>query len=207
MLRILIADDHEIVRKGLRHILYEAFPDAYFEEAVDGAALVEKALQQEWSIILCDITMPGINGIQALQQIRAKLPALPILIVSIQTEEQYSKTVIRAGASGYVCKDAAPNELISAVQTVLQGKKYTSSPEKTKQENKKGKDGLPHDQLSIRELEVLKMLANGKNLIEIGENLSLSPSTISTFRARILKKLGLSNNSELTRYAVIHKLI
>jgi two-component system invasion response regulator UvrY len=207
MLRILIADDHEIVRKGLKHILLEEFPFAHIEEAVDGIMLLEKALNADWDIVLCDIAMPNLNGIKALQQIKAKLPALPVLIISIQTEEQYSKTMLRAGASGYLSKDAAPKELVTAVQTILEGNKFFLSAAKNKTEAPETIGVPPHEQLSIRELEVLKLLANGNTLIQIGEALSLSPSTISTFRARIVKKLGVSNNAELTRYAVANNLI
>ena len=207
MLRVLIADDHEIVRRGLKHILLEKYPSAHIEEVMDGSALVEQTLKGKWDLILCDITMPGLSAIRALQLIRAQLPGIPVLVISIQTEEQYSKTMLRAGASGYLCKDAAPNELITAVQTVLQGKIYLSPSDKPNPNHNDASARLPHEQLSIRELEVLKMLANGKSLIEIGEKLSLSPSTISTFRARILKKLEVTNNSELTKYSIIHKLI
>ncbi|HEX7846270.1 MAG TPA: response regulator transcription factor, partial [Chitinophagaceae bacterium] len=146
------------------------------------------------------------NGIKALQQIRLTLPDLPVLIISIQTEEQYSRTMLKAGASGYLSKDAAPKELVLAVQTILQGNKYVSPQQKNIIEDKEPHKAL-HEQLSIRELEVLKLIATGKTLIEIGEILSVSPSTISTFRARILRKLKITNNAELARYAVANKLI
>lgn len=204
MLRILIADDHELIRTGLKRILHDEFTFAEFDEAENGKDLLQKALSANWNIILCDLNLPDMSGIKALKEIKAKRPEIAVLIISIQTEEQYCKTVLRAGASGYLTKDAASGELINAVHTILDGKKYTTS---VSSERKPPFYKSLHEQFSLRELEVLQQLASGKSLIEIGENLSLSPSTISTFRARILRKLNLLNNAELIRYAIENNLI
>ncbi len=205
MLRFLIADDHEIVRRGLKHILLNEFPSAQIKEVADGRSLLTIALQQEWDLVITDISMPELSGIKALQQIKEQKPQTPVLILSLQTGEQYSKTAFRAGASGYVSKDAPPEELVSAISKILRGEKQQQS--EIRAENKPSSEKLPHELLTLRELEVLRMLAEGKALVEIATTLSLSPSTISSFRARILKKIGAENNAGLVRYAVEHKLL
>ncbi len=205
MLRILIADDHDVVRKGLKHILLSEFPSAHVQEVADGKSLVQEALRDTWDFILSDITMPELSGILALQKIREVNPTVPIIILSVQTSDQYSKTAFRAGASGYVGKDAAPDKLISVIKRVLKGERQAAAI--TGNENEAFSGKLPHEHLTIREMEVFKLLANGKALVEIAELLSLSPSTISSFRARILKKTGAANNADLVRYAVENNLL
>lgn len=207
MLRILIADDHEIVRKGLRQILLDEFPFAEIEEVVNGASLLERALREEWSVILSDISMPGISGIEALKEIRKKPGNTPVLILSMYPEDQYALSAIREGAAGYLTKDMAQEELVNAVRKVLTGKKYFS-PNMTERlaSHAQQQHRLPHEALSERELTVLKLLAAGKSISEIAAELELGITTISTYRSRILEKMRMKNNAELTRYALENRL-
>ncbi|MDB5226724.1 MAG: response regulator transcription factor [Bacteroidota bacterium] len=207
-MKILIADDHAIVRKGVIELLRKEFPGAEICEISDGAEAINKARDNTWDIILMDISMPGRSGIEALKQIRADGVKTPVLMLSMQPEDQYAIRVLKAGASGYVNKDCATAELIAAVHKVLAGRKYISPAVSEKLAvsiNDTGKTG--HELLSDREMQVLELIANGKTLSEIGNEISLSVNTISTYRARILVKLELHNNGELTRYALDNNLV
>jgi two-component system, NarL family, invasion response regulator UvrY len=208
MLRILIADDHEIIRKGLRQILLEAFSFAHIEEAGDGNTLLEKALSGDWNIIISDIAMPGPNGIEALKIIKQQFPRLPVLILSIHPEEQYTRRVLRCGASGYLSKDAATRELVIAVQRILQGRKYIAPTIVDKFIDDQDNAGKAlHELLSNREFDVFKMLVTGKSVTDIAETLSLGITTVSTYRSRVLEKMNMKSNAELTRYAIENKLL
>jgi two-component system invasion response regulator UvrY len=208
-MRILIADDHAILRKGLKEILLEEYPSAYIEEVGDADALFKKTLNSEWDVIITDLSMPGRSGLEALREIKQYSPKIPVLVLSIYPEDQYATRVLKAGASGYINKDAAPTELVKAVQRVLQGRKYitTSIAEKLANNLSMDTDKAPHELLTDREFDVMKLLASGKPVLEIAKILSLSPTTISTYRARILDKMNLKNNSDLTRYALNNGLI
>ena len=209
MPRILIADDHEIVRKGLKQILLEEFSFAYIEEAVDGEMLVNKALTGNWDIIISDIAMPGLNGVEALRRIKLQFPKMPVLILSIHSEEQYTRRILNAGASGYLSKDAATKELVTAVQRILHGRRYISpsvAEKFTDRQMQEGNKAL-HDLLSHREFDVFKMLAAGNPLTEIAEALTIGITTVSTYRSRVLEKMNMKSNAELTRYAVENKLL
>lgn len=205
MIRILIADDHEVVRTGLKYILLAEFPDAEIAEVSNGRHLLQRALDEHWDIILSDITMPEMNGIQALQYIKSAKPAMPVLIISMQTGEQYLKKLRKAGASGYFSKGADPDELLIAVHTILRGERYF--PAQRSEKFPDSTSGMPHELLSIRELEIMKLIARGKSLIDIAELLNLSPSTVSTFRARVFKKMKFTSDADLVRYAVENHLI
>ncbi|MEO5941857.1 MAG: response regulator transcription factor [Ferruginibacter sp.] len=209
MIRILIADDHSIVRRGLRQILLEGFPTAAIEEVPDAEAMIKKIIQSEWDVVISDLSMPGRSGLEALQQIKQLHPRLPVLILSIHPEEQYALRVLKAGASGYLSKDMAPDELVNAVHRVMLGKKYitASIAEKLASVLDQDSDKPSHEYLSDREFSVLKLLASGKSVSEIAESLFLSVTTVSTYRARIMAKMGLKNNADLTLYAIEHKLL
>ena len=209
MLRILIADDHTVVRKGLRQILLDEFPTAEIEEVADAEALIQKVMTAQWDVVISDLSMPGRSGLDALQQIKVSHPYLPVLILSIHPEEQYALRALKSGAWGYLSKDTAPDELVKAVQRVLLGKKYISQAIAEKLAGNFSANALisPHESLSDREFDVMKLLANGKSVSEIAEMLSLSATTLSTYRARILAKMNLKSNSDLTRYAIENKLI
>jgi two-component system invasion response regulator UvrY len=209
MLRILIADDHTVVRKGLKQILLDEFPSAVIEEVADAEELIKKVMSAKWDIVISDVSMPGRSGLDALQQIKLSFPELPVLILSIHPEEQYALRALKSGASGYLSKDTATEELVNAVKKVLLGKKYISQAiaERLANSFSSGTALNSHESLSDREFDVMKLLANGKSVSEIAELLSLSVTTVSTYRARIMVKMNLKSNSDLTKYAIENKLI
>jgi two-component system, NarL family, invasion response regulator UvrY len=208
MLRFLIADDHAIIRRGLKQILLEEYPTAIIEETGDAETLVAKSSQGEWDVVICDLNMPGRSGLDALQQIKQVSPALPVLIMSISPEDQYAVRVLKGGASGYLSKEKIHDELIPAVQIVLQGRKFiTTGIAEILAESLDIKSDQKHELLSNREFDVLKLLASGKSVSEIAEQLSLSVTTVSTYRSRVLEKMRMRSNAELTRYALEKKLI
>ena len=208
-MRFLIADDHTIVRRGLRQILLEGFPDAEIEEVPDAEDLIKNTIQSDWDIIISDLSMPGRSGLEALQQIKQIKPKIPVLILSIHPEEQYALRVLKAGAAGYLSKDLAPDELVNAVNRVLLGKKYitVSIAEKLASVLDQDSDKQPHELLSDREFSVLKLLATGKSVSEIAESMFLSVTTVSTYRARIMAKMNLNTNADLILYSIEHKLL
>ncbi len=209
MIRILIADDHSVVRQGLERILMKEFPSALVEQVADGEDMVNKVMQSEWDLVISDLSMPGRSGLDALQQIKELNPKLPILILSVHPEEHYAIRVLKAGASGYLNKNMAPEELVNAVHRVLLGRKYiTPSIAEKLAEQINGETGqMPHEQLSDREFEVLKLVASGRSLTEIADTLSISATTVSTYRARIMTKMNLKTNADLTRYAMTNNLL
>ena len=209
MLRILIADDHSVVRKGLRQILTEGFPGAVIEEVGDAEEMIKKVVLADWDVVISDLSMPGRSGLEALQQIKQINNKIPVLILSVHPEEQYALRVLKAGASGYLNKDMAPEELVNAVQRVMLGKKYitASIAEKLASVFDQDTDKAAHEFLSDREFSVLKLLAAGKSVSEIAESLFLSVTTVSTYRARIMAKMNMKNNADLTLYAVENKLL
>lgn len=209
MLKFLIADDHSLIRKGLSIVLREEFPGAEVSEVTDSSALVNKAVDQKWDLIISDISMPGRSILETLRQLKKLLPATPVLILSVHPEDQYVVRALKAGASGYLNKESRPEELVKAIKQLLQGKKYVSAEGAEKLAASFGDDPnkMPHEKLSEREFDVLKRLASGKTVSDIAAALSLSVNTISTYRARILEKMNMQNNAELTLYAVENKLI
>ena len=209
MIKILIADDHIIVRRGLKQILLEEFPFAFIEEVGDAEELIKKVMNEEWSVVISDLSMPGRSGLESLQQIKQYHPKLPVLILSIHPEEHYAIRVLKAGASGYLNKDLAPEELVKAVNCVLAGKRYitASIAEKLASSLDLNSEKVPHEFLSDREFEVLKLIAAGKSVSDIAEQFSLSVTTVSTYRARIMAKMNLKTNADLTLYAIEHDLL
>lgn len=207
-MRILIADDHTVVRKGLKQILLEAFKTAHIQEVSDAEELVKEALKAQWDVVITDLSMPGRSGLDALHQIKQHDPKLPVLILSIHPEEQYAIRALKAGAAGYLSKDMASEELVNAVHRVLLGKKYISPSvaEKLASALDLDEEKQLHEYLSDREFDVLKLIATGKSITEIAGLLSLSPTTISTYRTRILTKLNMKNNADLILYSLEHKL-
>ena len=208
MNKILIADDHAVVRRGLIQILSEGFPGAVFGEASNGQEVLKRIREQKWSLLTLDIGMPGRSGIDLLGDIHAYDPRLPVLVLSVHPEDQYARRVLKAGAAGYLSKDTAALELINAARTVLKGGRYVSaSLAEQLAADLATKSGEPHHELlSDRELEVLRMMAAGKTVTNIADHLTLSPKTVSTYRARILGKMGLTTTAELIRYAVENNL-
>lgn len=209
MLRILIGDDHAIIRKGLTQILREAYPSALIAEAHDAEEVIKQTVGGEWDVIICDLSMPGRSGLDVVQHVKQNFPQLPVLILSIHPEEQYAVRALRAGAAGYLSKDAATDELVKAVQRVLQGRKYVSSAiaEKIAADLHNDSSKPLHETLSDREFDVLKLIAQGKSVSEIAQQLSLGVTTVSTYRARILSKLNMKTNADLVRYSIEHNIL
>lgn len=209
-MRIILADDHIVVRKGLKLMLLEGFPGATIEDVGDAEDLIKKVIKENWDIVITDLNMPGRSGLDALVQIKQMKPDLPVLVLSLNPEDQYAIRVLKAGASGYVTKDAPPEELIKAIQQVKLGKKYITpaiAEKLTAFFDDEQEEKPLHEGLSNREFDVLKMLAAGKSVSEISEHLFLSVTTVSTYRSRILSKMQLKNNAEITLYAIENKLI
>ncbi|MEP7277356.1 MAG: response regulator transcription factor [Bacteroidota bacterium] len=209
MKRFLIADDHAIIRYALKNILLAAFLNAHVEEVVDAEDLLRKVMTEEWDVVITDISMPGRSGLEILQQIRQTHPKLPVLVLSMHPEELYAVRVMKAGGSGYLRKDTAMQELVNAVNRVLLGKKYItpSIAEHLAHSVENDSANIPHEDLSDREFEIAKLLASGMSLTDISEKLSLSITTISTYRMRIMKKLNLKTNADLTLYAIEYKML
>ncbi|SRR5258706_11024434 len=208
-MKFLIADDHAIVRKGIVQLLREEFTMSEIKEVTNGNAVLEEARKQLWDAILLDISMPGRSGIEVVKQIRTNGVKTPILVVSMYPEEQYAIRALKAGASGFLSKESANEELLAAVHKILSGKKYISPSIADKLVDAVGVPGeIPTlELLTDREMQVLQLIASGKTVSGIAEEISLSVNTISTYRTRILEKLSLTNNAELTRYAIDHKLV
>lgn len=208
-MKILVADDHAIVRKGLKQILLDEYPFGEIEECSNTEELLNKAIGGNWDVIISDISMPGRSGLEALHHIHEAHPHVPVLILSMHPEEQYAIRALKAGASGYCSKDLAHDELVNAVRRVLTGRKYITPTlaEALATRLEQETHAEPHKRLSNREFEVFKMIAAGKSVSEIADNLRLSATTISTYRARILSKMNFKTNSDLTRYALENKLI
>jgi len=204
MIKILIADDHAIVREGLKQIVAETSDMVVSGEAADGQEVLELLRKDGWDLVLLDIAMPGRGGMDTLKALKQEKPALPVLILSIYPEEQYAVRALRAGASGYLTKESAPEELISAIRKVSRGGKYVSASLAEKLVSELGIDTERpvHEKLSDREYQVMLMIASGKTVKEIADELSLSVKTISTHRTRALAKMGMKNNAEITYYAI-----
>lgn len=207
--RILIVDDHVIIRKGLKQILADAFSNAVFGEAKNGAEALEEIGKQSWDIVLLDITMPGRSGLDILEQLVNAQPNLAVLVLSMHSEDQYAVRVLKCGAAGYLTKNTASEEVVCAVQKVLSGGKYISATlaEKLASNLSAPVARSPHETLSDREYQVMRFIAQGKSVKEIGFELSLSVKTISTYRTRILDKMRLKTNADIIRYAVHERLV
>ncbi|MEN9549804.1 MAG: hypothetical protein RIR12_2395 [Bacteroidota bacterium] len=206
MKKIIVADDHGFIRLGIIQILKDEYPTAEIKEVENGEALTKAVLDEDFDLVISDLDMPGRNGLESLEQIKVFKPNLPVLILSIYPDELYAIRVLKAGASGYLNKNAAPYELIKAIDRIRLGKKYIT-PEIAEKLLDNKSDGMQHEQLSNREFEIFKMLAEGKTVSQISEALALALTTVSTHRSRIMSKLALTTNAELTRYAIAHHII
>lgn len=204
MIKILIADDHAIVREGLKQIVAETSDMVVADEVSSGHEVLAKASKNDYDVLVLDITMPGRNGLDVLKQLKSEKPDLQVLILSIHPEEQYAVRCLKAGASGYLTKESAPDELTAAIRKISQGKKYVTASlaEKLALDLEVGMEKLPHETLSDREYEVMCMIASGKTVKGIAEVLFLSERTIRTYRYRILEKMNMKSNTELTHYAI-----
>ena len=209
MLRILIADDHEVVRKGLMKVLAEILQPIKVDEARNGQEAMSKVLKSEYDLVVLDIKMPGKSGLDVLKEIKQHKPKLPVLILSMHPEEQFAVRAIRAGASGYLTKECAGDELVLAVQKALKGERYISGSlaQILAGELDSDSEKSLHEILSDREFQVMLMIASGKAVSVIAKELCLSVKTISSYRTNILLKTGMKNNAEITHYAIHNKLV
>ena len=208
-MRILIADDHAVFRRGLKETLVEAFPRINFGEAKTAAETVELVRRHPWDIVILDISMPGKSGLDILDDVKRLRPGTPVLLLTMHPEQQYARRALKAGAAGYLTKDSVPDELKSAIKRIAAGGRYVSATlaEKLAVDLRHGADVPLHELLSDREFQVLRMLASGKTVREMAEDLSLSVKTVSTYRGRILEKTGMKTNAELIRYALEAQLV
>jgi two-component system invasion response regulator UvrY len=209
VLRILIADDHPVFRRGLKQIIAETPDMIVADEAADGREALKKAATGDFDVLLLDISMPFKNGVDVLSQLRSERSKLHVLVLSVHLEEQYAVRALKAGASGYLTKESAPEELVAAIRKVSTGGKYVSASLAEHLAAIVQRDGEPvlHENLSHREYQVLCMIASGMTASEAARELSLSVKTISTYRGRILEKLGMKTNAELIRYAIENQLL
>lgn len=208
MRRILIVDDHEVVRDGVKTIFDEQAATIAFGDASTASEALQLASDHSWDIVLLDLSLGGRSGLEVLKELKQIQPRTPVLILSMHSEEQYARRAFKAGAAGYITKDSSRAELWKAIDKVIRGGKYVSPEmaEKLVTYIEKASDAEPQDTLSDREFEVMRLIASGKTVSEIAEILALSDKTISTYRARILEKMGMKTNAELTRYVIQHRL-
>jgi DNA-binding NarL/FixJ family response regulator len=209
VIRILIVDDHAILRRGLKEILMSELEGAVCGEAENAEQVLAQIQCQDWDVVILDVTMPGRSGLDVLKDLKALQPKLPVLVLSMHPEDQYGKRVLKAGASGYLNKDSAPEELIKAILKVRTGGHYVSPAlaERLAVDLSENAGRPVHEILSDREFEVLRMIASGKTVSQISENLHLSVTTVSTYRARILEKLNMTTTAELIHYALQNHLV
>ncbi|MGZ4035718.1 MAG: response regulator [Bacteroidia bacterium] len=208
-MNVLIADDHELVRNGLKRIICEEFSSAKVYEVSNGAEAEQMARAGKWDIIIMDMSMPFKTGLDVLKQLRSESIIIPVLILSIHPESQYALRVLKAGGNGYISKDCPHSDFLKAIRLILGGKKYISSEvaERLLANLHKGITKEPHELASDRELQILKLIASGQTVTKIADCLSLSVATISTYRHRLLEKMNLKNNAELTFYAINNHLL
>ena len=209
MIRILIVDDYPVVRRGIKGIFDDQPDEAVFGEAGSAAEALELIRREDWDVMVLDISLSGRSGLEVLKESKQIRPKLPVLVLSFHSEELYARRAFKAGAGGYITKDSSRTELLKAIHKVIKRGKYVSAAlaEKLVFDIERGTDRPPHEALSDRELEVTCLIASGKTVTEIAEVLSLSDKTISTYRARILDKMGMKSNAELTYYAITNKLV
>ena len=208
-LKIMLVDDHAVVRQGLKQILVEAFSDGVFGEAQNAAEALALVRQEPWDVVVLDLTLPGESGLDVLKQIRRDHSDLPVLILSMHPENQYAVRTIKAGAAGYLTKESAPEELVQAIRKIQSGGKYISDSvaEKLAFHIVTGDEKPPHEKLSDREYQIMCMIASGKEVKQIADELSLSVKTVSTYRARLLEKMNMQTNAEVTYYAISNHLV
>ncbi|MSU62367.1 MAG: response regulator transcription factor [Pedosphaera sp.] len=210
MLNILVTDDHAVIRRGLRQIITEGFgADAAIEEAQNAQEALDHVWKREWDVVLLDITMPGRSGIDILKDIKLARPNTPVLFLTMHEEDQFAIRVLKAGASGFINKESAPDELVRAIRKAVSGGRYVSTAlaEKLALGLGSNSDKQPHEQLSDREFQVLCKIASGRTATQIAQDLGLSVKTVSTYRSRILEKMHKDNNAELTSYAIKNRLV
>ena len=208
-MKVLIVDDHVVVRDGVKRIVTEQLGNCVFGEAQSSHEALDLAKESKWDVIVLDITLGGTNGIETLKELKQISPRTPVLILTMHSEEQYARRAFKAGAAGYITKDVSRSELSKALKRVIEGGRYVSPAlvDRLVFDIGRGSEGPPHEDLSDREFEVLRLIGSGKTVSEIANLLSLSDKTISTYRARILEKMRMRTNAELTHYAIKNELV
>jgi DNA-binding NarL/FixJ family response regulator len=208
-MKILIADDHAVFRRGLKETLSEAFSKIVFGEARTAHETLELAQRQDWDVIILDISMPGKSGLDILDDLRRLRPRIPVLLLTMHPEQQFARRALKGGAAGYLTKDSVPDELKEAIKRIVSGGRYVSATlaETLAVDLRRGSDIPLHELLSDREFQVLRMIASGKSVKEVADELSLSVKTVSTYRTRILEKTGMKTNADLIRYALQTQLV
>jgi two-component system invasion response regulator UvrY len=200
--RLLLVDDHPVFRQGVRRVFADGLADVHIGEADDGLTALNQLRSDEWDLVLLDVTLPGPDGLEVLKEVRAEFPRVPVLVVSMHPADQFASRMIAAGAVGYVTKDADPSELLRAVTLALKGQRYVPPSAGATPDG-----DLRHQHLSDREYQVLRMVASGLTVSQIAQELSISVKTVSTYRARVLEKMGMENNAELMHYAMRRGLV
>ena len=209
MIRILVADDHAVVREGVKQIVADAPDIEVADEAASGQEVLDKVLIADYDVILLDITMPGSSGLDILGELKGQTPTMPVLVLSMHPEAQYAVRALKLGASGYLAKESVPDELLTAIRRVAQGGKYISQSlgEELASQLQSGEQKQPHQTLSDREYQVLCLIASGKSVKDIAQELFLGTKTIGTYRSRLLRKMRMKNDAELIRYAIHNRLV
>jgi two-component system, NarL family, invasion response regulator UvrY len=210
LIKVLVSDDHALLRAGVKEILTHGFQDIVFGEAADAEQVLASVHAQKWDLVILDLNMPGRGGVEVLRELKRLQPKLPVLVLSVHAEDQYGRRLLRAGASGYLNKEVVPEELIKAVRKVLDGGRYVSPALAERLAfdlNEKDAGRAAHETLSQREFEVLRLIASGKTVSEIAEQIHLSVPTVSTYRARILSKMNMTTTAELMRYGLENRIV
>ena len=208
MIRILLVDDHPVARQGIRTILTDRVKDAFVGEAADASAALKQLNAGDWDLMIADISLPGMSGLELIKEVRRVRPELPTLVLSMHPASQFARRALSAGAIGYLTKDSELEEFVSAIEHARRGRHYVSRDTADFLVRRPTDyDGTPHDMLSDREYQVLRMLGSGRTISDIARDLGLSVKTVSTYRARVLQKLGMRTNVELMRYAIENQLL
>ena len=209
MTRILLVDDHPIVRQGIKQVLAGAFEPALVGEAANAEEGLNEVRSTEWDVMVLDLTLPGLSGLDLLKDLRRERPALPVLVLSMHPADQFARRALNAGASGYLTKDSAPTELVKAVSELMAGRRYMNAAvvEELVTRQQPEHAARPHEVLSDREYQVLRMIASGLTVSQVAARLSLSVKTISTYRARVLDKMNMKTTAELMHYGIQHGLV
>lgn len=208
MIRILLVDDHPVVRQGIRTILMDRMKGAVVGEAGDANSALRQVRDGDWDVVVADISLPTMSGLDLIKELRRTSPGLPTVVLSMHPAAQFARRALKAGAAGYLTKDSAPDELVAAIDEARRGRRYVGRDLRDVPSHRRAKAGTPlHDALSDREYQILRMLGSGHSTSDIARDLSLSPKTVSTYRMRVLEKLGMRTNAQLMRYAIQNSLL
>lgn len=207
MIRILLVDDHPVVRQGIRTILTDRLPDAIVGEAPTAESALQQVAGNDWDVVVADISLPGMSGLDLIKELQRARPRVPAIVLSMHPAAQFARRALKAGAIGYLTKDTAPDELVAAIEEARRGRRYVGSNADDIPPDRMPSAATPHEALSDREYQLLRMLGSGQTVSDVARDLGLSVKTVSTYRARVLEKLGMRTNAELMRYAIENELL